>query len=269
MILASVSRMTAMDHLMPLGGGANMIASTANGKAVLVSCSTTWPVSTSATSKIGGQVEQNIFRFRMAVGSLLKAGLLSGLDGLAGAMRGGTAMLASFDSTAPDADMPRNVAHKATTARSTAQRYFRKRVSTVCPTQEQHRGQIDAAANVVIPATYGCEIREAPANLASPVCSVGSLGEGRRMWNHRGRREHRERRERKARMQDPEPFPFRPLCPLCSLWFASESQRARSRGRIRRGRPCLPRCRPGLPPDGDRWSAWRCRAAAHKAVCRH
>jgi hypothetical protein len=86
----------------------------------------------------------------MAVGSLLNAGFGSTLTGLGGAVRTGTGMLASFDSTAPDVAMPKNVAHKATTPKSTAQRYFRSRVSTVGPTQEQHRGHTVSAANQAI-----------------------------------------------------------------------------------------------------------------------
>ena len=69
----------------------------------------------------------------MEVGSLLNAGFGSTLTGLDGAVRSGTGMLASFDSTAPDVAMPKNVAHKAMTPKSTAQRYFRSRVSTVYP----------------------------------------------------------------------------------------------------------------------------------------
>ena len=84
---------------------------------------------------------------------MLNAGFGSTLTGLDGAVRSGTGMLASFDSTAPDVAMPKNVAHKAMTPKSTAQRYFRSRVSTVGPTQEQHRGHKGRASNPAISTT--------------------------------------------------------------------------------------------------------------------
>ncbi len=82
---------------------------------------------------MGGQAEQKRFRLRIAVGSLSKTGLLSGLLGFGATRRAGAGMLANFDSTAPDAAMARKVEHSATIARSTAQRYFRSRVSTDGP----------------------------------------------------------------------------------------------------------------------------------------
>src|ERR1035437_6693187 len=120
MILASVSRMTAIDHLMPFGGGAYMMAIKANGKVVLVSSTVSVKSSTTASSsRMGGQVEQNMFRFKMGLGSLLKAALVSALAGLTEAMGAGAGKLASFDSTAPDAAMAKNVAQSAPTPRST------------------------------------------------------------------------------------------------------------------------------------------------------
>ena len=79
---------------------------------------------------MGGQTEQKTLRRRMADGSLLNTGWVAGFGALAIGAGRGTATLASFAATAPAAAMPRKLAHRATTAKSTAQRYLRKMVST-------------------------------------------------------------------------------------------------------------------------------------------
>jgi hypothetical protein len=91
---------------------------------------------------MGGQVEQKMFRLSIPSGSLLLPAVVgSGRRGLLARGDGAGINAATFESTALEAAFPRKVAHRATTARSMAQRYFRSRVSTAYSVQEQHRGQ--------------------------------------------------------------------------------------------------------------------------------
>src|SRR5208283_878925 len=135
MDLISVSRMTAIDHLMPLGGGAYMMASSARGSVVLTGSvlGSMAPPSGCGSSMMGGQVEQKMFRLSIPSGCLLLLAVVgSGRRGLLATGAGAGIAATTFDSTALEAALPRKVAHRATTARSRAQRYFLSRVSTAC-----------------------------------------------------------------------------------------------------------------------------------------
>jgi hypothetical protein len=80
---------------------------------------------------MGGQVEQKMFRLSIPSGCLLLAAAVgSGRRGLLAMGRGAGIDATTFDSTALEVALPRKVAHRATTARSSAQRYFLSRVST-------------------------------------------------------------------------------------------------------------------------------------------
>jgi hypothetical protein len=64
----------------------------------------------------------------------------------------------TFDSTALEAALPRKVAHRATTARSSAQRYFLSRVSTASLAARATPGPGSVEIICVIPTGYVDEV---------------------------------------------------------------------------------------------------------------
>jgi len=163
--LISVSRMTATDHfmwIMLLGGGAYMMASRARGSAVLTASGEVGsgtPPSGCGSSMIGGQVEQKMFRLSIASGCLLLVAMVgSGRRGLLAVVDGAGINATTFDSTALEAALPRKVAHRATMARSRAQRYFLSRVSTAFLAAKATPGPASVEIICVIPTGYVDEV---------------------------------------------------------------------------------------------------------------
>ena len=158
-----------------------MMAISASGSWVLTASvapvASPTPPSGCGSSRIGGQVEQKMFRLSISSGCLLLPAVVgSGRRELL--VEGGEAGIdaATFDSTALEAALPRKVAHRATTARSSAHRYFLSRVSTASLGARATPGPGSVDIWLLIPIGYADDVGDWLAILARDSKRDGRTG---------------------------------------------------------------------------------------------